>query len=1033
MINHITKSFLAATMSVASVLVAGAVAPEPGVMTGTAGPGSAIEGAARLTTPAKATAGNMPQRIGERNPLVPPFMEIFDDFPKGSEHEEFERLFQVIDANNDTRTWALYNYSDDFYSKCAYLMYPLDEGALPGVPGRGTADDWLIPRAIRLEGGKYYNIRMDASLWLDGADLVFEVKMGEHNDVEGMTFDVIPPTHVTSMICKEVRGWFKAPDDGLYYMGIHGISERGGEPGYLFIDNIAIDAPFSGREPDQVSSLSFVNDPMGTTGVEVSFNAPSTAIDGSALTGTVDITVLRGTTVIGTFEGKTPGEKLSFKDDPGQEGDFEYTFKTSNSNGNGCDYKVKHHAGFAAPVAPVITGMKEISDGVVELSWSTPETDLNGNAIDPSVLTYNIYDFSTDDKILLESGVKGNSHTVEAALIRGGQTVLFMLVSATLNGKESTEAPSGVMIVGFPYGYPYSYSFVEAAADENVLSTDSDEGVSWRLLDNYSDPRPQDGDGGYVCMIGDMPGQHGELSTGKIEMSDAQHPFVSFYTYVYGEDENEVSVSVVDCATNEKTLVKTFKLEDYNRIGWTHMIVPIEEFAGRVVRVCLGGTIETHGYIPFDNLVVGELEEVDLYADIVMSSQYATTEDDYTVIAGITNTGYKTVDKYTVKLYCDGQCVATSEQTAPLASMATNEVTLKGRFSAVSPATSTFYVEVETDGDANVDNDRTQPFAITFLAPNHPIVKDLAATESGNAVNLTWSAPDLTTAAPEPSFEDFESYPTLCTELNGWTMYDGDKGYVAGYNGIDLPFMETQQAWWTVRKEAPYDFMPTLGQSSLVQMVSYDEHGHPVTCDDWIISPELYGGRQCIEFFARSMTVDYGYETFEVYYSLTDNKRESFKIIMYETRLEDYWTQFFVSLPEGTKYFAIRCTSNDVYHMMLDNITYTAKGTPMAYDLKGYNVYRNGVKVNDALVTEPSFTSTRELEGDDYFVTAVYDRGESTASNIVHIGKSGIEDIEATPAEAEYFDLRGMRVRDDKLAPGIYIMRQGNRVTKIVR
>lgn len=264
-------------------------------------------------------------------------------------------------------------------------------------------------------------------------------------------------------------------------------------------------------------------------------------------------------------------------------------------------------------------------------------------------------------------------------------------------------------------------------------------------------------------------------------------------------------------------------------------------------------------------------------------------------------------------------------------------------------------------------------------------------------------------------------------------MYDGDKGYVAGYNGIDLPFMETQQAWWTVRKEAPYDFMPTLGQSSLVQMVSYDEHGHPVTCDDWIISPELYGGRQCIEFFARSMTVDYGYETFEVYYSLTDNKRESFKIIMYETRLEDYWTQFFVSLPEGTKYFAIRCTSNDVYHMMLDNITYTAKGTPMAYDLKGYNVYRNGVKVNDTLVTEPSFTSTRELEGDDYFVTAVYDRGESTASNIVHIGKSGIEDIEAIPAEAEYFDLRGMRVRDDKLAPGIYIMRQGNRVTKIVR
>jgi hypothetical protein len=57
-----------------------------------------------------------------------------------------------------------------------------------------------------------------------------------------MEYLVIPTVHVDSRRNKHVGGWFRAPEDGLYYMGIHGTTLRANVmSGYLFIDNIAID------------------------------------------------------------------------------------------------------------------------------------------------------------------------------------------------------------------------------------------------------------------------------------------------------------------------------------------------------------------------------------------------------------------------------------------------------------------------------------------------------------------------------------------------------------------------------------------------------------------------------------------------------------------------------------------------------------------------------------------------------------------------------------------------------------------------
>lgn len=975
-----------------------------------------------------------PARIGERNPLVPPFIENFDYTETA--HEQFEKNFQVIDANEDNRKWGYYNYHDETRSQCAYLLYPLEEGYLEGYPGRATADDWLIPRAIRLEADRYYHVSVDASLFSGGTESLFEVKMGYYNDPEGMEFDVIPPTSVTSSTRKQVSGWFKATDDGIHYLGVHGISERAKcAPDYLFIDNIAMSAPRTGGEPDFVSDLKFVNDPDGTTALEVSFLIPDKAIDGSPLTGTVDVIIRRGNKELSVITGKAPGERVSFNDNPATEGMVTYSFQARNEAGLGAEYKNSHYAGFVAPERPVYKSLEESGDNSVRFTWEAPKCDLNGNAINPDKLTYYVYDASSDNLEMLKKIDGLTSTEIDFHLNGVRQKGLLLLVSAVLNGKESERVASDIVVVGSPYDFPYSYSFVDENEGDNVLTAKSDDGVTWRMLDDYSNPKPQDFDNGYVCMIGNEPNTYGEMVTGKIDLGKSRNPFVSIYTYVYAEDENEIIVSVIDCDTKKQTEVKTIMLSDYNRVGWTRLIVPITGFAGKTVRIAIGAKIISHGYIPFDNLVVDEMAAVDLGADVISYSSYAFVDEDYTVLANIINTGSETVDNYTVLLLCDDEEVTSAEVTVPLAPLESAEVELKARFSAISAETPRFHVKVEADADENDDNDMSAPFTISFLAPVHPYVKNLHAEESGNSIKLIWSAPDLSKAPPVESFEDFEDYEPFTTQLdNGWTMYDGDKGYVSGYKDVEMPLQDTEQAWWTMTNESPFGFVPTIGNSCLTQMYSYGSDDKPVTNDDWIISPELYGGRQNIGFMARSLTTDFGYETFEVYASSTDNNPSSFTKVKYATELEEEWTQFYISLADGTKYFAVRCISYNCYQMLLDNISYTAKGTPQSYNLLGYNVYCNGVKLNEKPISELSFTDVPESRDDEYFVTALYDCGESVASNVVSLNNPTDVEIvlDDNNAPVEYFTVGGVRISIDNAPAGVYIRRQGRNVEKIV-
>ena len=931
-------------------------------------------------------------RISENNPLKPPFCETFDNFRDGNlAWDDFDRFFQVIDADNDGRSWGFYNYNADPYGRCAYMLYSIDNYA---------NDDWLVLRAIKLKGGKYYRFSVMASTFGEGIEQLYEVKWGLYPEVAELNRPLVPVTAVSTFAFQTQEGWVTPEEDGIYYIGVHGISNT--KTSYLFIDNIALSAAMEPTVPDGVAGLQFINDPNGAPEVTIAFSAPVTDIAGNAIKSLTKLTVIRDGKTIAEYSNPTPGQTFSIVDSPDAEGTYNYEITAENADGTGLTVKRSHFVGMEAPQAPVIDSILELDDeGTIKMKWQAPATDTNGSAINPEVITYNIYDLN-EDIFVVQDMISGTEATFAVDLPYRQQRLLTLGLTAMVGDKESELAVSEVFPIGSAYTLPHHNSFTLDDYYAYVMSFHSKDNVSWGLFDNHSFPDAQDGDNGYIAMEATAPGQRSELRTGKISLVDAVHPAVSFFTFYYLKDENEINVSVIDCATGVKTTIANVKLSSFSRVGWNKVKCDLSAFAGKTVQICLEGVIATHGYIPVDNMLIDELANVDLCMVDATAPRSVRSGEEFTVEAIVLNNGAEDIDKYTIELWHNG--ALESELTCgPLAVNQEATVSIPARINATSPMANTYEVRAIADGEGNADDNVFGGINVVFLASSHPVVTDLAATENGQNVMLTWSAPDLEKAAPLETQDDIEGYAPYATKsFGGWTTVDMDGGYIGGFQNYDMPGMPvlTQQSFWVMNNSAPFDFLTFhSGSQALVQMYGLSEDKKSeVPADDWLISPELYGGAQIIRFWAASLDDNYGYDTFEVYASTTDTALSSFELIVPSTETSVEWQEFYAALPEGTRYFAIRCTSQNTYMLMLDDFEFIAKGTPRELTLKGYNIYRNGTLQNEEPVEATSYATARSLQSDVYCVTAVYDQGESAASNEVRLGSGGIDSATAASA-----------------------------------
>jgi hypothetical protein len=287
------------------------------------------------------------------------------------------------------------------------------------------------------------------------------------------------------------------------------------------------------------------------------------------------------------------------------------------------------------------------------------------------------------------------------------------------------------------------------------------------------------------------------------------------------------------------------------------------------------------------------------------------------------------------------------------------------------------------------------------------------------------------------------------TGAGGWTVYDGD-----GARTINL-FYETSNPYQTqamafqlfnrVEAEVPSDYWedaaPHSGNSFMVAPTAYYAEN-----DNWLISPELSGREQTVSFYAKSFSSTWP-ESFEVYYSTTDNSRDSFvadNLLDVENypaddAVPEVWTSYSVTLPAGAKYFAIHHNPYYTYALLVDDVTYEAKSAiPEDLAVVGYYVLRDDVKLTDEPIEDTTYTDTVEVLDDvtyTYTVVPVYNYGIARgAETSIDLHRSGVETIAISNLNNSdlIYDLRGVAVNKAHITPGVYIRVVDGNASKVV-
>lgn len=281
------------------------------------------------------------------------------------------------------------------------------------------------------------------------------------------------------------------------------------------------------------------------------------------------------------------------------------------------------------------------------------------------------------------------------------------------------------------------------------------------------------------------------------------------------------------------------------------------------------------------------------------------------------------------------------------------------------------------------------------ILPPAPI--NVSGDVQGSHVVLSWDVPET----DPTTVEDFESFePFNLSDANEWKFIDGDKKEMSApydsYESMGKTHDNEPYAWQVINTNvfSDKDFVSAKsGVQTLCTFTVWSGHN-----DDWAISPLLSGKAQTIQFYAAQFDLTGSSEPLEILYSTTGSAVEDFQPVGDGIRISGEWQKFTATLPEGALYFAFHYTgsSENNYGIKIDDVTYHGEGQ-IEYGLTGFNVYRDGEKINDEPIEDTQFTDEdMASEKHTYHVSAVYDEGESPKSDSFINLPTSVESVETS-------------------------------------
>lgn len=972
-----------------------------------------------------------------RSMLTPPFNYTFDSADQLND-------FTILNLNGDKKTWT-------FYQNRVKIDY---NGSLP-------MDDWLITPPVMLEAGKLYDFTALFSSWNDCQER-FEVMLGTSATAEAMTVTVIPKTTIQTEFNKPEThtGKIKVAVTGKYFIGIHACSDA--DTNALFFHSFAISEGKSAAAPAAPTELTVTPDANCGLEAAVSCKAPETDINSNPIDALAKIEILRDGNVIYTENTVAPGQLISYTDRAGElnHGNHTYSARAYNEVGVGDAAQTEAYIGVRIPAKPAAASFRQTSPGQVEVKWEKVTDDGKGNAIPEDLISYAIIIVANGQSKIVKEGLTSTSYSYKLCEPDAPQDLYYYGIRAVTDAGFSEAAVTDMLPVGKSYELPLRESFANGSISY-VWGTKRVAGVTtqWKIYTSQPTLPAQDGDNGFAAMSGSAPNDQGMLISGNIKVQGTAPELTFWYFNIGAECTNTIDL-MIDSGDGvfKSVLSKTLSGQQ----GWAKAKYSLTPYIGKTIRIAFDGKILTHTLVSIDNIVIREAFEHNLSAAAFSVPEEFIPDTDYEIALGVVNNGSAKAEGWKAELLLADNVVATADGPA-LDADASVTVKFPVRHNVTSPASLTYSARVVYDKDNDPADNAVAPQIAALRLNQWPAPAELAATAQGQDVSLTWAQPaSADNIQMTESFEDWTHLSTAAAD--GWTLLNLDAGLAGGFQDMALTGIDKQPVgFFAVDFTAePISsnptFAPKSGNRYMASMYSYDAStGKAVANDDWLITPELDGSAQKVSFFAKSYSAEYS-ESFQVLASSTDTKSESFTKIKEVTGVPGGWTKYEYTVPAGTKYFAIRCVSEDAFLFMVDEVSFIPAGGA-DIELKGYNVYRDGSRITDTPVPALSFVD-KGYSADDhiYHVSAVYDRGESVPAKVEYKGMSGVETIagadirvygakgkivieggEGLPAAIMLAD--GKIIRNATLsgrgaryaaAPGLYLVRIGRRTVKVI-
>lgn len=493
--------------------------------------------------------------------------------------------------------------------------------------------------------------------------------------------------------------------------------------------------------------------------------------------------------------------------------------------------------------------------------------------------------------------------------------------------------------------------------------------------------------------------------------------------------------------------------------GWNRVTVDLSAYKGKVIELGFAATTVNKQYNLLDDIRVFDQLPHNLTATAISAPSKAQPNVGFNVAVTLENNGSNPSEAYTVELTRNGASVATIDGPQ-LESGARATVTFPQLLNVTEADTHDYAAIIHYGLDNLADDNLTKTVTTRLIHSGVPVPTGLAGNTASNGVNLTWAEPDLNVVVADEVTDDFESYESFAQDnIGGWTLVDNDGLPIGDMSTIGMPGITRGSTLaWFVNDASFAGWQQTIDGHSGDKFLAtvYSEGG---ANDDWIISPRLAGNAQTISFYARSYNARY-LESMEMLYSSTDDDLESFTSVRSVPGVDASWKLYTFDIPEGSEYFAIRCVSDDKAMLFVDDITY-APYREAIMEVDGYNIYRDGERVNDDPALETAYVDNVSLDVTrtySYAVSALYGQTESRASEPVEVAvqsalaaASGSQAVvSASPGlitvsgchglDISVTDLSGRVISQATargtftaaVAPGVYIVKAGATVHKLL-